>query len=89
MVYGLKAYVLGESQKPIEFDAMPTSWWQMFKRDVMPRWFKKMFPVESRRVTIEAKTFYPDLKISVPNNQSRVCVVFNAHVNPFTYRDYK
>lgn len=83
MVLSLKAYVLGETQAPITFEAYPTSWWQMFKRDVMPAWFVKRFPVKSKTVTIDAKTFYPDLKISVPAKQSRVCVVFNAKINPF------
>lgn len=78
-----RAYVLGETQKPITFDSHPVSWWQMFKRDVMPRWFVKRFPVVSKTATIDAKVFYPELKISVPQKESRVCVVFQARVNPF------
>ena len=84
VVYQFRAYVLGESQKPITFDSVPTSWWQMLKRDHAPRWFVKRFPVKSKTVTIDAKVFYPDLRVSVPTRESRMCVVFHAQENPFT-----
>lgn len=83
VAYQFRAYVLGETQKPITFDAFPTSWWQMLKRDHAPKWFLKRFPVKSKAVTIDAKVLYPDLKISVPQKQSRVTVVFNSTTNPF------
>jgi hypothetical protein len=32
---------------------VPTSWWQMFKRDVLPKWFAQRFPVKTRRERVE------------------------------------
>lgn len=83
VTHQFRAYVLGETQKPIQFEAYPTSWWQMLKRDHAPKWFLNRFPVKSKTVTIDAKVFYPNLKISVPQKQSRVTVVFNTTTNPF------
>lgn len=77
-----RAYVLGESQKPIEVCFEPSSVWQMFKRDFMPKWFVSRFPVRGRRVIVDAKCLYPDLKVSVPLDKSRVAVVFNVRNLP-------
>lgn len=69
------AFVLGENQKPIRLKPYPTSWWQMFKRDVMPKWFQKRFPVKSEEYVIDAKVIYPYLRISAPLNE-KVSVIF-------------
>lgn len=82
VVYQFRAYVLGESQKPIQFEGVPTSWWQMLKRDHAPAWFLKRFPAKCKTVTIDAKVFYPDLKVSVPTRESRICVVFHVRQEP-------
>lgn len=75
--FTFRAHVLGEKQKPIKLGPYPKSWWQMFKRDVMPKWFTKKFPVKSEEFIIDASVLYPDLKISVPATESRVSVIFN------------
>lgn len=75
VAFQFRAFVYGELQKPIELAEQPTSWWQMFKRDVMPRWFIRKFPVRSSKKIIDVKTIYPDLKVSLPPDMSRVVVL--------------
>lgn len=76
IAFEFSACVLGERQKPIELGSEPYTWWQMFKRDVMPRWFCKKFPVKHREFRrIEVITLYPDLKVSVPSHMSRVVIL--------------
>lgn len=72
-----RAYVLGETQKPIVIYTEFGSWWQMFKNQYAPRWFKRAFPVKRREVTVDCKVIYPDLKVSIPQNMSRVVVLLN------------
>lgn len=77
IVFQFRAFILGESQKPIILKPQPTSWWQMFKRDIMPKWFVRKFPVKSEEIIIDVKVIYPDLQISIPPSMSRVSVIFN------------
>lgn len=77
VVLNFHAFCLGESQKPIKLKPYPKSWWQMFKRDVMPKWFIRLWPVEFEEYLVDAKVLYPDLKISIPANDSRAIVIIN------------
>jgi hypothetical protein len=78
LVFQLRALVLGERQKTITIKGTPRSWWQHFKRDCMPQWFVKRFPVMNLPDrTIEATVWYPDLQLSVPQKHGRVVLYFN------------
>lgn len=50
----------------------PASWWQHFKLQVMPVWFKRLFPVKVERVVreiaIEKKALYPKLPLLLPDD---------------------
>ena len=71
----LRAYVLGENLNTIVVSGQPVSWWQHFKQDCMPGWFTNLFPVVKHADrTFDASASYPDLKFSIPRNQSRVVV---------------
>ena len=37
----------------------PTTWFQMLKRDVLPRWFSRRFPIQSHTPTVEMKNIHP------------------------------
>ena len=43
------------------------SWWQKFKDDLCPDWFKKRFPVKriTRKLEINISALYPDFKPAV------------------------
>lgn len=50
MVYTLRASVAGNVKQENRIESVhvvktPSSWWQMFKRDVMPTWFTTHYPV--------------------------------------------
>lgn len=74
IIISLQAYVLTqkliEDSYPVSFThswESPASWWQMFKEEVMPKWFTDRFPVQtvpteitqSKNVKITRKATYP------------------------------
>lgn len=56
MVRELKTRVLKDS-----YEEIPASWWQHFKRDCLPAWFVKRWPVKYVTVTL-VLCFKPDLR---------------------------
>lgn len=71
----LRDFVWSEPQRKHEiFAAYPDTWWQHFKRDYFPEWALRRWPVRYRRetATFDIRVIYPDLKISVPDEQWRV-----------------
>lgn len=77
MVVQLDRYVwaehIGEGEGHVEFHyRKPSSWWQMFKRDVLPWWVSKRWPVKHeqyhvvRTVPLKVYAQYPDFV--PPNN---------------------
>ena len=61
-----------EREWTTEVTLVPTSWWEHFKRDVMPEWFQKRFPVGLKEVRTEEVHKYtnccPHIKVE-PNKQ--------------------
>ena len=49
---------------------VPKSWWQMFKRDVLPTWFSGKYPViekpQSKQVEVKCYAVYPRLPVAFP-----------------------
>ena len=45
----------------------PLNWWQMFKRDVMPKWYKKIYPIKTKhyKKTVEfiERFVFPNMPI--------------------------
>lgn len=74
--FRFRAFCLGEDIKPIRLSPQPTSWWQMFKRDCMPKWFVKLFPVKSSEVVIDGKILYPYLNFKIGPKHSTAVVRF-------------
>jgi hypothetical protein len=72
---------LVEDSYPVYFNyKLPSSWWQHFKRDKAPEWFRNLYPVklESKRVkrvvNITRKATYPMADIVVPKNMGQVVI---------------
>jgi hypothetical protein len=42
---------------------IPTSWWQMFKRDYAPAWFLARFPVKSMKENVIERNVYRVTKV--------------------------
>lgn len=40
----------------------PATWWQMFKQDIVPHWFQRIFPVKQTTVKLEVRVLYPGFK---------------------------
>jgi hypothetical protein len=64
--------------------SVPSSWWQMFKRDVMPAWFKEKWPVEereqSKQVEVKMYAVYPRLPYAFPKyGEYKFSYVESAH----------
>lgn len=62
----------------------PASWWQHFKRDVMPRQFTDLFPVRYETETHSVKAYYP--KVSIPDHSPRVRFHRIEPVSPYLGR---
>src|SRR6187431_3365644 len=62
--YQLTAEVLGERKKfPIN---IPTSWFQMFKKEYFPKWLLKKYPVQYQDLGIlELYQLYPHIAASI------------------------
>lgn len=41
----------------------PASWWQHFKRDCMPSWFKRLFPVKYDQKKFDISAIYRSLPV--------------------------
>jgi hypothetical protein len=69
MAVELKATILAESGGRVTEErtvAVPATWWEMFKRDCLPNWFRRRWPVRTKTmrmvVDINAWVKYPHLK---------------------------
>lgn len=51
----------------------PATWWDGFKIAWFPKWLRRRFPAQIKRVVCELDIQYPGLKIKVPNEQHFVC----------------
>lgn len=79
LVHQLCTHIAAERQDPYGWDE-PTSWWQMFKRDVFPAWLRNRFPVRNTRRVVTVDTVYPFLKTQIPKDLQgpRVTVLLNG-----------
>lgn len=62
LVFRISGYVWEEElEKRVLVASYPKTWWQHFKKDVMPEWFTKKFPVELKReeVLVKFTAVYP------------------------------
>lgn len=89
-VTGILERKIVEDSYPVYFEyKVPSSWWQMFKRDKAPKWFKSRYPVQTvsrrvkRTVNITRKATYPMADIVVPKNMNQV--VIKDVVSPFNF----
>ena len=66
------------------FYSYPSSWWQHFKRDYMPEWFKKRYPVheDQHRVTLKVQferyANYPESDIVLPDRFGQMYLYENV-----------
>ena len=53
---------------------IPKNWWQHFKRDILPNWYKKIYPVKwkfkKRVIEFDHIALMPDIKIG--NGQDKI-----------------
>lgn len=68
LVYRLRSEVLAEHTGTINetrYIQVPRNWWQMLKRDCLPRWFRRRWPVKCEdakiNVTCDVWAKYPHL----------------------------
>lgn len=60
LVHQMDQYIWSLPQDRIEVK-VPSSWWQHFKRDMMPKWFTDRYPVKDKLwVVINRKLLYPN-----------------------------
>lgn len=62
--------------------SVPSSWWQHFKRDHMPTWFKYRWPIKlttmSCQVQFRAKGTYPEANIALPPDKFGRRILFET-----------
>jgi len=88
-IYELETKILGQQNVQkyhIPFD-IPKNWWEHFKQDIMPGWFKEKFPVKLKKVEKEFEfnhmALLPDLNIS--SEQGRVVMYTQPSVATDTF----
>jgi hypothetical protein len=59
IVASLTAMILGKKEKVVRSVYMPDSWWQHFKREVMPEWFTDLWPVKETIIPVQIQRFCP------------------------------
>ncbi len=74
----LNAYVWAEHLGQMNF---PSSWWQHFKRDKMPKWFVKRWPVKV--TTYDANRMYPNITIPHEKSVARIFLRPNSELHGF------
>jgi len=78
---------VGQATKPVEF-AHPKGWWQTFKHEVMPKWFKWLFPVkwhtEVKVVDFTAHVLYPNFPALEPEYSKGHKLRFNYLIRSST-----
>ena len=62
VVMRLVAMVPAQPTKPVSYK-YPANWWEHVKERFAPKWFLKRFPVEYEIYSVEAKVFYPQIKL--------------------------
>ena len=69
LVYKLSTEVLVEKVQEVEKEIKyPASWWQAFKLEVLPKWFRRRFPIRWKvtKVKLERCAGYPQMKCVLP-----------------------
>lgn len=81
----LSAFVLTEqlvNERHTVESAVPKTWWQHFKRDKMPAWFGRKFPVLyevfKKTVIFNAKGVYPNANIALPSDRFGDRILFET-----------
>ena len=93
MVYTLRVYLAGNTKSDVKMventvagDPVPTSWWQMLKRDHAPEWFKKRWPVVTsiKHYTVMQEVSYSETRVCP---HADVAWPDNSHLHFLTYED--
>lgn len=87
----VESHVLTDSRlsKHRAYLHVPSSWWQMFKRDHFPKWAQRWSPVRTTRwfvdVDLREKMIFPEAKYSYPETLGKPVVV--QHVEGESWYD--
>lgn len=62
------AFHYGDEQQVVEV-RYPADWWQHVKQRFAPRWALRRWPVRLAVQKVEARVIYPNLRVTMPNEQ--------------------
>jgi hypothetical protein len=71
----LRAMLLGKKHPNRSERYVPLTWWDHFKRDVMPEWSRRWFPVKFERIVTDETRVCPHINVKYPEN-SRIHIDF-------------
>jgi hypothetical protein len=80
IVGDIQGYVWGEPafHKVIKY---PKDWFEFFKQRWFPKWLLKKYPIKYRYHTLDIKTIYPKIKISVPKEKYNLVINYLEEVD--------
>jgi hypothetical protein len=85
LVYRLSAFVLADKFVDDVYTVtvnVPASWWQHFKRDCLPQWWRNRWPVKEeqirRRVEFMRYNTYPNASFALPEERFGKPVVYET-----------
>lgn len=86
VLYNFTMNVFGQSQTHVYTTSIqtPLNWWEHFKLEVLPEWYKRKFPVQykynKKDIEFDCKALFPDLDMKIPDQK----VVFYSQTNDYT-----
>ena len=85
LVIQMRSHILGQHhyQEYTVMQPIPANWWETFKEEKMPDWYKKRYPVKRRfarhTITFDHKLLFPGIDKKFPPEFGTI--VFHSHSN--------